>query len=90
MNNELLKPADAAARLHISERTLRELKRTGAVRYVAVSGRSIRYRPDDLADYINSRVRCDDQHPRRVSRRSVSLSPRANNVVSLSEALANK
>ncbi len=87
---ELLKPADAAARLHISERTLRELKRTGAVRYVAVSGRSIRYRPDDLADYINSRVRCDDQQPRRVSRRSVSLSPRANNVVSLSEALANK
>lgn len=87
---DLLKPADAAARLHISERTLRELKRTGAVRYVAVSGRRIAYRADDLAEYINSRVRCDDAPPAPRKRKRVSVTPRAANVVSLAEALALK
>lgn len=87
---ELLKPADAAKHLHISERTLRELKRTGAVRYVAVSGRRIAYRHDDLVDYINSRVRCDEQPAKPGRKAGGKPRPRATNVVSLAEALARK
>ncbi|WP_156025101.1 helix-turn-helix domain-containing protein [Sphingomonas phyllosphaerae] len=53
----LLTPQEAAKRLLISERTLRDLKRTGAISYVAVSARRIAYREEDLAEFIESRVR---------------------------------
>ncbi len=56
----LLSPADAEKRLQISERLLRNLKREGAVRYVALSARRIAYRTDDLDEYIDSRIRKDD------------------------------
>lgn len=51
---DLLTPAEAAAMLHISERTLRKLRDAGLIRYEAISPRTIRYRPDDLADYLES------------------------------------
>lgn len=53
----LLTPQEAAKRLLISERTLRDLKRTGAISYVAVGARRIAYREEDLAAFIESRVR---------------------------------
>ena len=56
----LLAPPEAAKRLHISERTLRDLKRRGKIRYVAVSALRIAYREDDLAEYIDSRVQLDE------------------------------
>lgn len=66
---DLLNPREAAEKLHISERTLRDLKKRGAIRYVALTERRIMYRPDDLADYINGRVRCDEQEPGRDSKK---------------------
>lgn len=53
----LLTPQEAARQLLISERTLRNLKRTGAISYVAVGARRIAYREEDLAAFIESRVR---------------------------------
>lgn len=66
---DLLNPREAAEKLHISERTLRDLKKRGAIRYVALTERRIMYRPDDLADYINGRVRCDEQELGRDSKK---------------------
>jgi excisionase family DNA binding protein len=51
----LLTPRQAAAALSISERTLWQLTRDGAVRRVRI-GRAVRYDPRDLQDYID-RVR---------------------------------
>ncbi|KQM37987.1 helix-turn-helix domain-containing protein [Sphingomonas sp. Leaf10] len=57
MASILLAPQEAAERLLISERTLRDLKRKGLIRYVAVSARRIAYRPDDLDEYVESQVK---------------------------------
>jgi excisionase family DNA binding protein len=77
----LLAPQEAAKRLHISERTLRDLKRRGQIRYVAVSARRIAYREDDLAEYIDSRVQLADiaetspVPKRRISKRPDAIVP---------------
>lgn len=55
----LLSPEQAAERLHMSERTLRDIKRKGMIRYVALSARKIVYRVEDCEEYIASRVRQD-------------------------------
>lgn len=82
----LLTPQEAAERLHISERTLRDLKRVGAIRYVALSARRIAYRADDVSDYINTRVRCDEQPEPRASKRRVSArAATAHNIVPFSQ-----
>ncbi|MCW2363511.1 MULTISPECIES: helix-turn-helix domain-containing protein [unclassified Sphingobium] len=57
----LLTPAEAAARLHISDKTLRRLRQQGHIRYVAITPRKIRYRPEDCDAYVMSRLREDDQ-----------------------------
>lgn len=75
MADDLLSAHDAAKRLMVSERTLRDLKRTGAIRYVAVTGRRVAYRPEDLADFITRRVRCDEHtEPKKPSKRRASVS----------------
>jgi excisionase family DNA binding protein len=51
----LLTPAEAAARLQVSEKTLRRLRDRG-LRYVMLSAGSIRYRAEDLSDFIEARV----------------------------------
>lgn len=56
----LLSPAEAAQRLDMSERTLRDLKRRGEIRYVALTARKTRYRPEDCDEYIAARVRVDE------------------------------
>lgn len=58
--HELLTEAEAAARLRMGERTLRELRRTGKIRYVALTARKIAYRPEDCAEYLAARVRVND------------------------------
>ena len=56
----LLTPEQAARRLHVSERTLRDLKKRGLIRYVAVTERIIRYRVEDCEEYLSARVRQDE------------------------------
>lgn len=87
MADELLSPQDAAKRLMVSERTLRDLKSRGAIRYVAVTGRRIRYRPEDIADFVTSRVRCDEQveQPKSSKRRASVSGAAAANIVPFSQ-----
>ena len=61
MREILLTPLEAAARLHVSDKTLRRLRQQGLIRYVAITERKIRYRPEDCDAYIQSRVREEDQ-----------------------------
>jgi len=56
----LLKEHEAAAVLGIGGRTLRDLRRRGLIRYVAVTDRKIMYRTEDCAEYIESRLRQDE------------------------------
>ncbi|WP_176497800.1 helix-turn-helix domain-containing protein [Sphingomonas sp. HMP6] len=53
----LLTPPEAAARIHVSTKTLRQLRREGHIRYVAITDRTIRYRPEDCDEFIASRAR---------------------------------
>ncbi len=50
----LLTPAEAAARLKVSEKTLRRLRDRG-LRYVMLSAGSIRYKAEDLVAFIEAR-----------------------------------
>jgi hypothetical protein len=55
----LLTEAEAAQELSISPRTLRALRKKGVIRYVALSARTIRYRPEDCEEYIAASVRVE-------------------------------
>lgn len=87
MGSVLLSPQQAAERLMVSERTLRDLKRRGAIRYVAITSRRIGYRDDDLADFIARQVRCDEHaEPQKPSKRRASVSgAAAANIVPFSQ-----
>lgn len=63
--DELWTEAEAAARLRMSERTLRELRRVGKIRYVALTTRKIFYRPEDCAEYLEACVKLNDNAPTR-------------------------
>lgn len=71
----LLTPDEAAGRLGIGERTLRDLRKRGLIRYVAITERKIMYRPEDCEAFIESRSRVADpaapkkRPPRSVGRR---------------------
>ena len=76
----LLTPEEAARALGVGERTLRDLRKRGLIRYVAVTERKIMYRPEDCEEYIQSRVRQDEpcQPPQR---RHKSTRRRTGNIV---------
>ena len=57
----LLTPLEAALRLHVSDKTLRRIRQQGHIRYVALTERKIRYRPEDCDAYVASRIREDEQ-----------------------------
>jgi hypothetical protein len=59
----LLTEDEAAKRLHISARLLRDIRSKGRIRYVALSAKRIRYRPEDCDEYIESRVTKVEPHP---------------------------
>ena len=72
--DELLTEAEAARRLRIGERTLRELRRQGKIRYIALTARKIAYRPEDCAEYLEARLRVNEPcetaaRPKRRSQR---------------------
>ena len=55
----LLTEEQAAARLLMAPRTLREYRRMGQIRYVAITARKIGYRPEDCDEYVAARVRVE-------------------------------
>ena len=59
----LLTADQAAARLGISERTLRKLRQRGDIPYVPVTDRLIRYDEADCEAYLASRRRTDEPCP---------------------------
>lgn len=54
----LLTPAQVAGRLGVTEQTLAHWRCTGRVHlpYVSMSRRCVRYRPEDVAEFIEARV----------------------------------
>lgn len=59
MSAPLLTPAEAGARLGLAVQTLSNWRSTGEgpLPWVELSPRCIRYRPEDIADFIEKRVR---------------------------------
>ena len=55
----LLTEKEAAERLRIAPRTLRELRAKGAIQYVALTARKIAYRPEDCEAYVATRLRTE-------------------------------
>ena len=60
----LISEEEAAERLLMHPRTLRKLRQAGEIRYVALAGRKIAYRPEDCEAYVQSRVRQAEARPR--------------------------
>lgn len=58
---DLLTPDEAAARLKMSERTLRELRKQGRIRYIQPTPRKIFYDPADCDAFLASCRRLDDR-----------------------------
>lgn len=52
--NDLLTPDEAAARVRVCTKTLRQLRQQGLIRYVQVSPRKIFYRPEDCDAYLEN------------------------------------
>jgi hypothetical protein len=55
----LLTEEQAAERLLMHPRTLRKLRQEGAIRYVALTGRKIAYRPEDCEAFIQNSLRIE-------------------------------
>jgi excisionase family DNA binding protein len=60
---QLLTANQAAARLDISERTLRKLRQAGAIPFIAVSERVFRYDAADCEEYLLNRKRTETLCP---------------------------
>lgn len=82
----LLTSTEAAKLLRVSERTLRDLRKHGLIRYVAVTDRKIMYRPQDCEAFIESRTRQAEARPQAT--RGVAARPRSGRIVPFSEIIA--
>ncbi|MCU7933225.1 MAG: helix-turn-helix domain-containing protein [Candidatus Thiodiazotropha sp. (ex Codakia rugifera)] len=59
MNNSLLNTTEAAKLLGVSKAFLERDRWAGArVPFIKIGSRAVRYRLDDLNDFIESRIRC--------------------------------
>lgn len=76
----LLTTAEAAARLHVSDKTLRRLRQQGHIKYVAITDRKIRYRPEDCDAFIQKRIR-EDQQCQSTSRKIARSTSTISNIV---------
>ncbi len=66
----LLDEAGAAARLNMTRRALQEWRRRGyGPVFVRISGRCVRYRPEDLDEWVETRIRTStsDRGPDRAA-----------------------
>ncbi len=61
--SDLLTADEVAARLNISERTLRKLRQTGKIAYIALTDRLFRYTTEDCDEYVASSRRIDSPRP---------------------------
>lgn len=86
----LLSEDQAAKRLLMHPRTLRKLRQQGEIRYVALAGRKIAYRPEDCEAYVQSRLRQDDPLPRPRARQRAVGNRRGGNIVPFSARQANR
>jgi predicted DNA-binding transcriptional regulator AlpA len=58
MASALLRTKEAARFLSLSERTLEGLRvRGGGPRFISLSRRAVAYRPEDLEEWVRSRLR---------------------------------
>ncbi len=88
--HQLLTSKQAADAIHVSERTLRKLRKEGLIAYVAVTDRLVMYRPEDCEEYLASRIRRDQPcRPRPEQTRRSNRRARSGNVISF-EQLAKK
>ena len=64
---QLLTEPEAAEWLRMGERTLRKLRRSGAIRYVALTARKIAYRAEDCEEYVQAQIKraepCEPSKP---------------------------
>lgn len=77
----LLSEEEAAKRLLMHPRTLRKLRQAGEIRYVALAGRKIAYRPEDCEAYVLSRVRAEPPAPRSGARPRSAGNRRGGNIL---------
>lgn len=75
MTVELIAEEEAARRLLMSPRTLRDLRRAGLIRYVRLTPRKIAYRPEDCDEYVAAHLcvevpRHDSPSPKRTRGRT--------------------
>ncbi|MGR3605294.1 helix-turn-helix domain-containing protein [Sulfitobacter sp.] len=73
MTQPLLKPSDAADLLGVCTKTLQECRRRG-LKYVKVARGAIRYRADDLQDYIEAQTQCHSEQRKPASINTTSSS----------------
>ncbi|MGS4981700.1 MULTISPECIES: helix-turn-helix domain-containing protein [Pseudosulfitobacter] len=73
MSLPLLKPIEAATFLGVCTKTLQECRRNG-LKYVKVAKGAIRYRADDLEEYIEAQTQCHSEPRRPVSINTTSSS----------------
>jgi hypothetical protein len=86
----LLTEEQAAERLLMHPRTLRKLRQAGAIRYVALTGRKVAYKPEDCIAYIESRSR-QEEPPMHRPRAGRSVGNRRNgNIVPFSIRQGNR
>ena len=83
MTEALLTHDQAAARIGVCAKTLRQFRKQGLIRYVAVTERKIFYRPEDCDAFLESRVKVDIPAQPTLRRRGRQLRQDAN-VVSFS------
>lgn len=67
----LLTEEQAAEQLLLHPRTLRKLRQSGQIRYVALAGRKIAYRPEDCQAYVEARLRLETPSLRQPRSRAV-------------------
>lgn len=84
----LLTEDEAAAMLHMSARLLRDKRRHGLIRYVALSARKIAYRPEDCREYIDAQARIAQPSSTSHNHRPRKSSSRPGNVVPFSKRKA--
>jgi hypothetical protein len=80
----LLTEEQAAKRLLIHPRTLRKLRQAGAIRYVALTGRRIGYRPEDCIAYVESQLRQEQHAPPRGRSSRAAGNRREGNIIPFS------
>lgn len=82
--SQLLTEPEAAERLRIGERTLRDIRKRGGIRYVLIGARKIFYRPEDCDEYVAAHVRVEQPCHMQSKPRRIRRGDQSNNIVPFS------